>query len=67
MRAFARWRVRVWDRRLTTYRKAWNQATMENPGGLTLTDVDVDALYERLTTKALVKRTAWRKRAGVRR
>jgi hypothetical protein len=65
VRAFARWRVRVWDRRLTAYRKAWNQATVKDPVGLAR--YDADALYERLTTQALVKRTTWRKRAGVRR
>lgn len=67
MKAFARWRVRVWDRRLTAYRKAWHQAMDDHQHPEAYAAVEVDVLYERLVTKALMKRTAWRKRAGVRR
>ena len=60
MKRFARWRVKVWDDRLGKYRAAWNRATLEDNQAL-------EQLWETVVTKALVKRTKWRKRAGVRR
>ena len=60
MKRFARWRVKVWDVRLEQYRAAWNRATLEDNQAL-------EQLWETVVTKALVRRTTWRKRAGVRR
>ena len=60
MKRFARWRVKVWDARLDKYRAAWNRATLED-------NQPLEQLWETVVTKALVKRTKWRKRAGVRR
>lgn len=56
MRTFARWRMKVWDRRLETYRRAWHNTPEDS-----LVWYDL----ERLVTRALVRRTKWRKRAGI--
>ena len=69
MKAFARWRVKVWDRRLAAYRKAWNRAidvADEHQHPEAYTARSVDETYEQLVTDALIRRTKWRKRAGVR-
>lgn len=62
MKWFARWRVKVWDRRVELYRNLMNHAdecpVCHMPGEQERT--------ERQLTRALVKRTAWRKRAGIR-
>jgi len=65
---FARWRVTVWDRRLKEYRAEWNKPrpTLELGDWKPLDAVDVDAFWERMVTKAMLKRVMWRKRAGVR-
>lgn len=67
MKAFARWRVRVWSRRLKAYQKEWNRVAAADIGPREVNGVTVDQFYERLTTRALLKRTKWRKRAGIRR
>lgn len=65
---FARWRLRVWDRRLAVYRREWNRVTVAGPDpdhvGRYLDHVNAEAFWERLVTKALVKRTKWRKAKG---
>lgn len=67
---FARWRLQVWDNRLTDWRKEWNRATLVGPdrqwAEQAIDGVTQEAFWERLVTKALLKRTTWRKRAGVR-
>lgn len=63
---FARWRVTVWTRRLALYRREWNRATLSEPSHVTLDGVDLDVFWERLVTRAIVKRVRWRKLAGVR-
>lgn len=65
MKAFARWRVRVWDRRLARYRQEWNRATADHMHPESLDAVSTDMFWERLVTQAMDKRTTWRKRAGI--
>ena len=71
MKVFARWRMRVWDRRLKAHQKEWHQAIDAGADNHlhpeSLHAVEQDVFYERLVTHALRKRTKWRKRAGVRR
>lgn len=66
-RAYARWRVKVWDKRLARYRKEWNRVVVPGQPDFALhEDVNTDAFWEQLVTRAMRKRTKWRKRAGVR-
>jgi hypothetical protein len=62
---FARWRTGVWSRRLVEYQHQLNKVVPVAPK-LPLDAVDAKAFWERLVTKALLKRTLWRKRAGIR-
>lgn len=62
---FAKWRLQVWDNRLTDWRKEWNQTTVAGPNQLSpLSSVNEEQFWERLVTKALLKRTKWRKVKG---
>lgn len=69
MKAFARWRFRVWDTRLNRRRAIWdstlrgqseNHVHPESPHA-----VETDRYWEAQVTKAMAKRTTWRKRAGI--
>lgn len=64
-KAFARWRLKVWTRRLAAMRREWSRAIEsqddhQHPEALAA--VNEDLFWERLVTKALVKQTKWRKR-----
>lgn len=62
---FARWRLRVWDRRLVVYRAEWDQASKDpdrQAAELAMDGVTADKFWERLVTKAMLKRTYWRTR-----
>jgi hypothetical protein len=60
-RAFARWRVRVWDKRLKRTRAIWHSAEQRTGSS------SLEAMFwEGQVTKALAKRVKWRKRAGIR-
>lgn len=67
---FARRRVRVWDRRLRLWQREFNKATQVSADRQwaeeALNSVTQEQFWERLVTRALTKRTLWRKRAGVR-
>lgn len=69
-RAYARWRVKVWDKRLARYRKLWDgqmvQQTQDHMHPESLEAVSTDVFWAQLVTRAMRKRTKWRKRAGVR-
>ena len=66
MKLFARWRVKVWDRRLAKLRRAWQQAVErqgEHQHPEALDAVRVDRFFEQLVTQAMRRRTKWRKRS----
>lgn len=69
MKAFARWRLKVWDRRLARYRADWYAAidrqSADHMHPESLDAVSTDMFWERLVTQAMAKRTTWRKRAGI--
>lgn len=59
-RAFARWRVRVWDKRLKRARAIWNSHSVRLGASS-----PEELFWEGQVTKALAKRVKWRKRAGI--
>lgn len=66
---FARWRLQVWDNRLTDARKEWNRASVIGPVVDAVSPVasseTLEQFWERQVTKAMVKRVLWRKRLGI--
>lgn len=56
MRAFARWRVRVW-----TERENWSRLAML--AAISRGDRAAEMKFADVVTRALIKRRAWRKRA----
>lgn len=61
-RAFYRWRLGVWTRRLERYRRTWHRTERRAAQGLMVVEAFGPEFWEREVTRAMLKRTELRRK-----